>query len=71
LCRPTALAITREVPDTGTNRGLMMPRRTHTRAQNRAKDIDDQRRLNEPWAAERIAERNKPPAFSKPEQSGI
>ncbi len=36
-----------------TNRGLMMPRRKHTRAQQRANDIADQRRLNEPFAAER------------------
>ena len=68
LCRPTAPVTAREglrdVPDTAaTGRGLMMPRRKQTRAQQRAKDIADQRRLNEPWAAERIAERNKPPPF--------
>ena len=48
---------------TATTRGLMMPRRKQTRAEQRAKDIADQRRANEPWAAERIAERNKPPPF--------
>ena len=41
----------------------MMPRRKQTRAQQRANTIADQRRANEPWAAERIAERNKPPPF--------
>ena len=68
LCRPTAPVITRDIPgdppDTaGTGRGLMMPRRKQTRAQQRANTIADQRRANEPWAAERIAERNKPPPF--------
>ena len=67
LCRPTAAVITRDdlrdgaAPRTG--RGLMMPRRKQTRAQQRAKAIADQRRLNERPAAERIAERNKPPPF--------
>ena len=64
LCRPTAAVITRDATGSETtNRGLMVPRRKQTRAQQRAKDIADQRRLNEPWAAERIAERNKPPPF--------
>jgi hypothetical protein len=68
LCRPTAAVTAREelrdAPATGaTTRGLMMPRRKQTRAQQRANNIEDQRRLNEPWAAERIAERNKPPPF--------
>jgi hypothetical protein len=39
----------------------MMPRRKQTRAQQRAKAVAGQRRLNAPWAAEHIAERNKPP----------
>ena len=32
-----------------TNRGLMMPRRKQTRTQQRANNIADQRRLNEPF----------------------
>jgi hypothetical protein len=68
LCRPTAAITARwELRDTSgttaTTRGLMMPRRKQTRAEQRAKDIEDQRRANEPWAAQRIAERNKPPPF--------
>jgi hypothetical protein len=65
LCRPTAPVTTRDTPgDTPTtNRGLMMPRRKQTRAQQAAKTIDDKRQQNETWAAERIAERSKPPPF--------
>ncbi len=68
LCQPTAAVTAREEfrdeSGTGaTNRGLMMPRRKQTRTQQRANNIADQRRLNEPFAAERIAERNKPPPF--------
>ena len=65
LCKPTAPVVVRDMPDTAipTNRGLMMPRRKQTRAQNRAAAIDDERRHNQPWAAQRIAERNKPPPF--------
>ena len=67
LCRPAAAVTAREAPGdtltTATSRGLMMPRRKQTRTQQRAKAIADQRRLNEPFAAERIAERNKPPPF--------
>ena len=65
LCKPTAPVVVREMPDTATptNRGLMMPRRKQTRAQNRAAAINDERRHNQPWAAQRIAERNKPPPF--------
>jgi hypothetical protein len=68
LCRPTAAVTAREelrdAPGTGaTTRGLMMPRRKQTRAQQRANNIEDQRRANEPFAAARIAERNKPPPF--------
>ena len=68
LCRPTRghhpRGYSRRAGHRGTTgRGLMMPRRKQTRAEQRAKDIDEQRRLNEPWAAERIAERNKPPPF--------
>ena len=68
LCRPTAAVTARDIPGDApgsetTSRGLMMPRRKQTRAQRRANTIADQRRLNEPFAAERIAERNKPPPF--------
>ena len=78
LGRPTAPVSTREhtksdTPDTPvdrTRRGLMMPRRKTTREQDRAKDIADQRRLYEPWAAQRLAERNKPPP-SRSQRSGI
>ena len=65
LCRPiTAREELRDESGTGaTSRGLMMPRRKQTRTQQRAKAIADQRRANEPFAAERIAERNKPPPF--------
>jgi len=49
LCRPTAPVTVRDVPDTnpGTNRGLAMPKRTATRAQNRTHAIDEERRFNE------------------------
>jgi hypothetical protein len=40
-------------------RGLTMPRRTHTREQNRRQSIDTERRLNDAY----VAERNKPPPF--------
>jgi hypothetical protein len=59
LCRPTAPVATIDTPPTAPNRALMMPRRTRTRAQNRAQAIADERRLNN----EHIAERNKPPPF--------
>ncbi len=65
LCRPTAPVIPCETSHTNdsTNRGLMMPRRKQTRAQHRTQAINAERRRNEPSAAERIAERNKPPPF--------
>ena len=68
LCRPTAPITARDIPGDAqgsetASRGLMMPRRKQTRTHQRAKDIADQRRRNEPGAAERIAERNKPPPF--------
>jgi len=49
LCRPTApVTVT---PSTATTdpaaRGLAMPRRTQTRAQNRTQAITDERRLNQ------------------------
>jgi hypothetical protein len=40
-------------------RGLMMPRRKTTRAQDRAKRIEAERKLNDEY----VAERNKPPPF--------
>jgi hypothetical protein len=46
LCRPTAAVATRE-PDTGTNRGLMIPRRKNTRAQDRAKRVVAERARNQ------------------------
>jgi hypothetical protein len=64
LCKPTAAVTAHagQAPEP-TNRGLVMPRRKHTREQHRTQAINDERRRNEPWAAERIAERNKPPPF--------
>jgi hypothetical protein len=41
----------------------MMPRRRHTRAHNKARAITAERKLNSDYAADRIAERNKPPPF--------
>jgi len=58
LCAPTAPIATPTVaPPTAT--GLTMPRRTHTREQQRQHSIEAERRLNDPY----IAERNKPPPF--------
>jgi hypothetical protein len=37
----------------------MMPRRTNTRTENRAKRIEPERRLNDAH----VAERNRPPPF--------
>ena len=60
LCTPTAPI---DAPATAagveSNRGLMMPRRKATRAQDRAKRIEAERRLNDDY----VAERNKPPPF--------
>ncbi|MGZ8815347.1 MAG: hypothetical protein ACXWZI_15510 [Mycobacterium sp.] len=46
-----------------TNRGLMMPRRTHTRTHNRTTAINDERRHNQTLidTETQAAERNKPP----------
>jgi hypothetical protein len=38
---------------------LAMPRRKHTRAENRQRAIEAERRLNDEY----LAERNKPPPF--------
>jgi hypothetical protein len=40
-------------------RGLMMPTRRRTRAENLARRIEAERRLNDEY----VAERNKPPPF--------
>ncbi|MCV7240505.1 HNH endonuclease signature motif containing protein [Mycolicibacterium celeriflavum] len=64
LCRPTApvdparVAAAQATADANT-RGLMMPRRKQTRAESRARAIDEERRHNEVY----VAERNKPPPF--------
>jgi hypothetical protein len=60
LCLPTG-----ELPTAPTgyrqtgDRGVMMPKRGRTRAQDRAHRIDAERALN----ADHIAERNQPPPF--------
>jgi hypothetical protein len=60
LCKPTApVSAPANVSSVGPNRGLMMPRRTNTRAHDRAKRIEAERRLNDAH----VAERNKPPPF--------
>ncbi|OBI84377.1 HNH endonuclease signature motif containing protein [Mycobacterium sp. E740] len=61
LCRPTAPAMVRTdlARQTSVARGLKMPRRKATRAENRARAISEERRHNEAYAAER----NKPPPF--------
>jgi hypothetical protein len=59
LCRPTAPVNTPTVGAVEPNRGLMMPRRKTTRAQNRARRIEAERKLNDDY----VAERNKPPPF--------
>lgn len=62
LCRSTGELAE---PEPGTNaewardRGAMMPRRRHTRAHDRARVIAAERRLNDPF----VAERNRPPPF--------
>jgi hypothetical protein len=47
LCRPTAnVSVSVNVPNADRNRGLMMPRRKSTRAQDRAKRIEAERARN-------------------------
>ena len=62
LCRPTAtLWAPGHEPNvwpTG-DRGLMMPKRRRTRADNLQRRIDTERKLNDEY----VAERNKPPPF--------
>jgi hypothetical protein len=65
LCEPTSTLWPDQPPiteQTG-DRGVMMPKRRNTRARNKAKAITAERKLNDTYAAERIAERNKPPPF--------
>ena len=61
LCRPTATLWIGEPPTVqhSADRGVMMPRRRHTRAHNKAKAIAAERRLND----DLVAEHNKPPPF--------
>ena len=59
LCTPTAAVSASAVVAVEPNRGLMMPRRKHTREYNRQRSIDAERRLNDDHAAER----NKPPPY--------
>jgi hypothetical protein len=62
LCRPTGtLWAPGHEPrvEPKSNRGLMMPKRRRTRAENLARRIEAERRLNDEY----VAERNKPPPF--------
>jgi hypothetical protein len=60
LCVPTGeLVVPDHLPETTGDRGVMMPKRRNTRAQNRAKAIAAERRLNDEY----VAERNRPPPF--------
>ena len=61
LCQPTATLWTGKPPDVQPrgDREVMMPKRRHTRATNNAKTKTAERRLNDPY----VAERNKPPPF--------
>ena len=65
LCEPTATLWTGDPPvvESSSDRGVMMPKRRHTRAHNKAKAIAAERRLNDTYTAEVLAERNKPPPF--------
>ena len=59
LCRPTAPIAQMNVTSTESSRGLTMPRRTRTRAQDRAKRIDDERRHNQQFSAPTMARRGQ------------
>ncbi len=61
LCGPTGELWTGEPPevDTSPERGVMMPKRRRTRAQNTARTKAAERRLNDAL----VAERNRPPPF--------
>jgi Domain of unknown function (DUF222) len=57
LCRPTAPVTISPTAAPESGRSLAMPRRTRTRAENRQRAIEAERRLNDAY----VAERNKPP----------
>jgi hypothetical protein len=60
LRKPTApISAPAYTPSVDARRGLMMPRRKHTREYNRQRSIEAERRLNH----NHVAERTKPPAF--------
>ena len=61
LCEPTATLWHGDTPvvEPTVGRGVMMPKRRHTRADNRTRAITAERRLNDPH----VTERNKPPPF--------
>jgi hypothetical protein len=61
LCKPTATLWTGEPPtvESTADRGVMMPKRRHTRAHATATAIAAERRLNDAL----VAERNKLPPF--------
>jgi hypothetical protein len=65
LCEPTATLWAGEPPtvESRDDRGVMMPKRRHTRAHNTAKAIAAERRLNDTLVAELLTQRNKPPPF--------
>src|SRR5262245_27796610 len=64
LCQPTATLWAGEPPtvEHSGDRGVMMPKRRRTRAQNLARRIQAVRKLNDDY----VAERNKPPLFKWP-----
>ena len=62
LCRPTGTLWTpgnEPEPRSGSSRGVMMPKRRRTRAENLQRRIQAERKLNDDY----LAERNKPPPF--------
>jgi hypothetical protein len=61
LCKPTATLWhgAPPTPEPANGRGMMMPKRRHTRAAATAKAKAAERRLNDTL----VAERNKPPPF--------
>lgn len=62
LCRSTGELVSPKpgsIAESTGDRGAMMPKRRHTRAHNRARAIAAERRLNDPF----VAERNRPPPF--------
>ena len=59
LCEPTGTLVLPEPTGPIGDRGVMMPKRRRTRAQDRAYRITAERRLNDAY----VAERNRPPPF--------